>query len=85
MVWQLQEAKNKFSQVVDNSLSEGPQIITRHGKNTAVLMDYRDYEKIIQPRPTFKDIINDFRELEFPDIEREKDPTGRANPFSFDD
>ncbi len=30
--WQLQEAKNRFSELVDLTLSEGPQIVTRHGK-----------------------------------------------------
>jgi antitoxin Phd len=30
--WQIQEAKNRFSELVDLSLSEGPQIVTRHGK-----------------------------------------------------
>ena len=30
--WQLQEAKNRFSELVDLSLAEGPQIVTRHGK-----------------------------------------------------
>jgi antitoxin Phd len=30
--WQLQEAKNRFCELVDLSLSEGPQIVTRHGK-----------------------------------------------------
>ena len=30
-VWQLQEAKNKFSEVVEEAISHGPQIITKHG------------------------------------------------------
>jgi len=30
--WQIQEAKNRFSELVDLSLSEGPQTVTRHGK-----------------------------------------------------
>jgi antitoxin Phd len=30
--WQIQEAKNRFSEMVDLTLSEGPQIVTRHGK-----------------------------------------------------
>jgi antitoxin Phd len=30
--WQIQEAKNRFSELVDLTLSEGPQIVTRHGK-----------------------------------------------------
>jgi prevent-host-death family protein len=32
MGWQLQEAKNKFSEVVDQAVKFGPQEITRHGK-----------------------------------------------------
>ena len=31
-VWQVQEAKNHFSEVIDRALSEGPQTVTRHGK-----------------------------------------------------
>jgi prevent-host-death family protein len=30
--WQVQEAKNRFSEVIDRALSEGPQTVTRHGK-----------------------------------------------------
>jgi prevent-host-death family protein len=36
--WTLQDAKNKFSQVVEQALHEGPQTITRRGKETAVLV-----------------------------------------------
>ncbi|HCL86946.1 MAG TPA: type II toxin-antitoxin system Phd/YefM family antitoxin [Comamonadaceae bacterium] len=31
-VWQVQEAKNHFSELIERALSEGPQTITRHGK-----------------------------------------------------
>ncbi|QXL85727.1 type II toxin-antitoxin system Phd/YefM family antitoxin [Comamonas sp. NLF-1-9] len=31
-VWQVQEAKNHFSEMIDRALSEGPQTVTRHGK-----------------------------------------------------
>jgi prevent-host-death family protein len=41
--WQLQEAKNKFSQVVDEAVRDGPQIITRHGVETAVVISIEDY------------------------------------------
>ncbi len=30
-VWQLQEAKNKFSEVVEAALKDGPQVITKRG------------------------------------------------------
>jgi antitoxin Phd len=30
--WQVQEAKNRFSEVIDKALKEGPQVVTRHGR-----------------------------------------------------
>ena len=44
--WQLQEAKNKLSEVINLALSAGPQLITRRGEKTAVLLSYDDYEKL---------------------------------------
>jgi prevent-host-death family protein len=44
--WQLQDAKNKFSEVVDKAIEVGPQEITRHGKKTAVVLSIRDYQKL---------------------------------------
>jgi prevent-host-death family protein len=37
-VWQLQEAKNRFSQVVERALKQGPQIITRHGIEAVIVL-----------------------------------------------
>ncbi|MDP6811412.1 MAG: type II toxin-antitoxin system Phd/YefM family antitoxin, partial [Kiritimatiellia bacterium] len=37
-IWTVQDAKNRFSQVVEHALHEGPQTITRRGKETAVLV-----------------------------------------------
>jgi prevent-host-death family protein len=31
-VWQVQEAKNRFSEVIEMALTEGPQVVTRHGR-----------------------------------------------------
>jgi prevent-host-death family protein len=47
--WQLQEAKNKFSYLVDLARSTGPQIVTRHGKEVAVLISISEYKKLIKP------------------------------------
>ena len=44
--WQLQEAKNKLSEVINLALSSGPQLITRHGERTAVLLSYSEYERL---------------------------------------
>ena len=37
-IWQLQEAKNRFSEVINAAEHEGPQTITRHGKPVAVVV-----------------------------------------------
>jgi prevent-host-death family protein len=49
MTWQLQEAKAKFSQLVQKALDEGPQTVTRHGKEVAVLLSADDYKKLQRP------------------------------------
>ncbi|MFT6590435.1 MAG: prevent-host-death family protein, partial [Rhodoferax sp.] len=41
--WQLQEAKSRFSEVVDLSLSEGPQMVTRRGQDAVVILSASDY------------------------------------------
>lgn len=46
-VWQLQEAKNKFSEVVEAALSDGPQLISRRGADTAIVLSYCDYRKLL--------------------------------------
>ena len=43
--WKLQDAKARFSEVVDRALEDGPQIVTRHGKKTVVVVAYKDFAK----------------------------------------
>ena len=45
--WQLQEAKNKLSQVVDDAVLTGPQIITRRGAKTAVILSFDEYRQLV--------------------------------------
>ena len=42
--WQLQEAKQKLSKVVDAALNQGPQIITRHGKEVVIVIGYERFK-----------------------------------------
>ena len=49
-VWQLQDAKNKFSEVVAEALRQGPQIITRRGVQTVVVMSYDEYARLRKPQ-----------------------------------
>lgn len=46
MTWQLQEAKNKFSEVVEKAIHDGPQEITRRGKKSVVVLSVRDYLRL---------------------------------------
>jgi prevent-host-death family protein len=45
-VWQIQDAKNKLSEVITRALKQGPQLITRHGEKTVVVVSYAEYEKL---------------------------------------
>jgi prevent-host-death family protein len=45
-IWQLQEAKSKFSEVVDRALAQGAQIITRRGRNAVVVLPYAEYQRL---------------------------------------
>lgn len=42
--WQIQDAKNKLSEVISRALKEGPQLITKHGEKTVVVISYAEYE-----------------------------------------
>jgi prevent-host-death family protein len=48
--WQLQEAKNKLSRVVENAVNDVPQIITKHGVEVVIVMSYAEYQKMIASR-----------------------------------
>ena len=56
--WQLQEAKNRMSAVVEAALSQGPQIITRRGRETVVVLSIKDYRKMVQPDENLVDFLN---------------------------
>ncbi len=47
--WQLQEAKNRFSEVVEEALSKGPQIVTKRGEEAVVVVSIKEYKKITKP------------------------------------
>jgi prevent-host-death family protein len=44
-IWQLQEARNKLSEVVNEAIKHGPQIITKRGVETVIVLSYDQYRK----------------------------------------
>ncbi len=57
-IWQLQEAKNKFSNLVDKAHHDGPQIVTKHGKESVVIIAFEDYQKLNKPK---SDLVSFFK------------------------
>jgi prevent-host-death family protein len=55
MEWQLQDAKNQFSRVVQKARYEGPQEITVRGERTAVVLSAKDYDALRAGKPTLVD------------------------------
>ncbi len=48
--WQLQEAKDQFSAVVEQALTDGFQFVTRHGKPAVVVVSVEEFRKLQPPR-----------------------------------
>jgi prevent-host-death family protein len=75
--WQLQEAKNRFSEVVDLALEEGPQSVTRHGKDVVVVVSKDDFERRRRATGPKGTLLAFLRRLSFADaslhIDRSRD------------
>jgi antitoxin Phd len=56
MAWRLADAKNRFSEVFNRALAEGPQRVLRRDEAVVVLSE-RDYEKLTGKRPDFKQFL----------------------------
>ena len=48
--WQLQEAKNRLSEVVERALHEGPQTVTKRGKEAVVIVSADTFKRLSQKR-----------------------------------
>ena len=64
--WQLQDAKSKFSQLVESAMHNSPQFVTKHGNNAVVILSFDEYKKMIKPK---QDLISFFRDSPFLDFE----------------
>ena len=56
-IWKLQDAKARFSQIVDEAVKNGPQYVTRHGAETVVIVSVDEYEELMSSRPSFKEFL----------------------------
>jgi antitoxin Phd len=72
--WQLQDAKNRFSEVVENAMNQGPQVVTKHGKEAVVIISIKEYRKIKEPADSLIDFFkaSPLNNLNL-DLERDKE------------
>lgn len=81
--WPVQEAKAKFSELLERSLSEGPQIVTKRGVEAAVLVPIEQWQSLSEhAAPSFKALLlsdRDRAELALPKRGnlRRRPPTSR--------
>ena len=79
MQWRLAEAKNRFSELVNKALSEGPQRVQRRN-DVVIVLALRDYERLIGKQQSFKEFIMGkgpiFAEL---DLTRDRSPMRDVN------
>jgi prevent-host-death family protein len=78
--WQVQDAKTHFSELMERASSEGPQTITRHGAERAVLLSIEDYRKLTAPQAGFKAHLLGGPKVDEFEIERDAN-TGRDIDF----
>ena len=71
--WRLADAKNRFSEVVNRALREGPQRVQRR-EDVVVVLAERDYEKLRAPRPGFKEFLLLGPSFEGFDLKRDRSP-----------
>jgi antitoxin Phd len=56
--WQLQDAKSRFSEFLNAALKNGPQVVTRRGVETAVLVPIEEWRRMQQAtRPNIKELL----------------------------
>ena len=72
-MWQVQEAKERFSEVMEKAEQEGPQIITRHGAERAVVLSIADYRTLTSGKRDFHAFLLSGPKFDDLEIERDKD------------
>ena len=85
MAWQVYDAKARFSELLDATLKDGPQVVTRRGVETAVLVPIREWKRLKDlARPSIKDVLldpNGPHDIPLPP----RRPVLKLRPFVFDD
>ena len=74
MKWAVHEAKRRFSALIERAHSEGPQVITRHGRDRAVVVSVEAYRRLEATKPDFKAYLLSGPKVDDFEIERPGEP-----------
>ncbi len=69
--WQLQEAKARFSEVVERALEGEAQVVTRRGEKAVAVIAYEEYERLTHRQKTLLEVFQSAPDVELP-LERDK-------------
>ncbi|HKO09757.1 MAG TPA: type II toxin-antitoxin system Phd/YefM family antitoxin [Alphaproteobacteria bacterium] len=72
-MWQVQQAKARLAELIERARTEGPQTITRHGTERAVVLSIEHYRALAAHRPDFKAHLLGGPKVDDFSIERERD------------
>lgn len=73
--WQVQEAKQRFSELVQRALDDGPQLVTRHGRAAVVVVAADEFERLSngRSRPDFKEFLNSSPDFSLLELDRSRE------------
>ena len=71
--WQVQQAKARFTEVIQEAITSGPQIITRHGSERAVVLSIEEYRTLTKQKPDIVAFLLGGPKFDDFEIERELD------------
>ena len=72
-IWQVQEAKTRLSEVIEEAVSKGPQIITRHGTERAVVLSIADYRALTAHKPDLREYLLGGPKVDGFQVDRERE------------
>jgi antitoxin Phd len=72
--WPLQEAKSRFSELVNRTLKEGPQLITRRGEDAVVILAVNDYQRLSGQATNLMDCLLNAPRGEPLELDRSREP-----------
>jgi prevent-host-death family protein len=73
VVWQLQAAKQHFSELVERARRDGPQVVTKHGKEAVVVVSVEEFHRLRGSQPSLIEFIRSAPDFDQLDLDRARD------------